>query len=132
MPRTFGMLKCATWLLVALVAFGANPAAATDYDLNGLYQGRYVDQGRMLTRNHFRLRISQQGDRITGVATDNTVRIRGRVVGDSIQVEWDHSSGNYGEGQFEILEQGERIRGTWKSKGSGRFYGTWDLRRQPP
>ncbi len=106
------------------------PAGATEYDLNGLYLGKWTDRGRNIVRNNFRIRITHEGDRITGVTTDNTIRLSGLLVENKVFLEWDHSSGNYGEGVWDVSAGGNRLTGTWDSKGSGEFYGEWDLVRQ--
>lgn len=109
---------------------GFSAKATEGIDLNGTYKGLFFDKGRNIRRNNFRLRIQHNGERISAQATDNTLFITGLIVETKVFVEWDHASGERGEGVWDILEDGNRLKGNWKSHGSARFYGNWDLKRQ--
>lgn len=117
-------------LAATLLAGSAELHAADGIDLTGTFKGLFYDKGRNIRRNNLRLRLRQEGDRLFAEATDNTLWIKGLIVETKVFLEWEHASGERGEGQWDILEQGNRIKGTWESMGSGRFYGEWDLRRQ--
>lgn len=125
---------CSRWLIVGVTLLqllpASSPANARQYDLNGLYVGTWIDQGRNRVDYKFKLRITHDCDRISGNTIDKTVWIKGRLDADRIELEWDHSSGNYGPGYFDVLDQGRRLKGKWGSEGSGRFYGEWDLIKQ--
>ena len=128
MNHIFSKILFAT-LLVALVA-ETELAQASEFDLNGLFVGTWTDKGRNRTDRNFKLQLKQDGDRISGNTVDKTIWVKGRVVELRIELEWDHSSGEYGKGYFDILDDGNRLRGSWESAGSGRFDGDWDLQRQ--
>lgn len=108
----------------------ATPIHALDYDLNGLFVGSWTDKGRNRINYKFKLQITHDGDRISGNTVDKTVWIKGRLVENRIDLEWDHSSGEYGAGYLQVLDGGNRVKGRWDSAGSGRFHGEWDLVRQ--
>ena len=120
----------ASSVAISLLLLAAPARAADPVDLTGTFSGYYADHARHLKRNNFRIVLRQDGAEISAEATDKTLWITGRVVGDRVELEWRHSSGTLGKGYWEILEGGNRLEGSWKSEGSGRFYGDWDLRRQ--
>ncbi len=123
---------CLLPVLLLVGALGGAPVlqAADGLDLTGTFKGLFYDKGRNNRRSNFRLRMRQEGDRLYAEATDNTMWITGLIVENKVFVEWEHASGERGEGVWDILEDGNRVRGTWESKGSGRYYGDWDLSRQ--
>ncbi|MEM7565118.1 MAG: hypothetical protein AAF353_19060, partial [Pseudomonadota bacterium] len=116
-------------LLAAVFFYPVKPSDET-VDLSGLYKGKYLDKGRNVRRNKFRLKIRHEGERLEAEALDNTLWITGLVVESKVFVEWEHASGNRGKGVWDILEGGSRLKGVWDSEGSGRFYGEWDFTRQ--
>ncbi len=113
-----------------IVLLLAAPAGASEIDLNGLYVGTWIDKGRNMVNRRFKLRLKHDGDAISGNTVDKTIWVKGKIVASRIELEWDHSSGEYGKGYFDILDGGKRISGGWDSAGSGRFYGEWDLARE--
>ena len=126
----------AVWLaaLCAAALLGSSAVAVTQaadgVDLSGTFKGLFVDKGRNVRQANMRLRMRQDGDRLSAEATDNTMWITGLIVENKVFLEWEHASGERGEGVWDILEGGNRVKGTWESKGSGHYYGDWDLRRQ--
>ena len=121
-------------LLLALgiaegLALDAPAQTAAPIDLTGIYHGRWVDKGRNVSKNNLRMRITQQGDLVRGAALDNTLWVQGSLRGNRVILQWEHASGNYGDGFWDVLDGGRQLVGTWDSKGSGRFYGTWELER---
>ncbi len=121
-------------LLLALgiaegLAFAAPAQTAAPIDLTGIYHGRWVDKGRNLSKNDLRMRITQHGELVRGAALDNTLWVQGSLRGNRVILQWEHASGNYGDGFWNVLEGGRQLVGTWDSKGSSGFYGTWELER---
>ena len=115
---------------VLLCLVGKPSPAADGIDLTGTYQGHYTDKGRTKRRKDVRLRIQHQGEQLMADATDNTLWLTGLVVENKVFVEWEHASGEHGEGVLDILDAGNRLKGTWKSASSSSFYGHWEFTRQ--
>ena len=120
-------------LLVAAVGVGLPSAGEAQdgapIDLTGFYKGRWVDKGRNVTNNALRLQITQHGELVRGAALDNTLWVQGSLRGDRVILQWEHASGNYGDGFLNVIDGGRQLVGTWESKGSARFYGIWEFER---
>ena len=121
-------------LLLTLAVGGGSPLcgraqAEASIDLTGIYHGRWVDKGRNVSKNNLRMQITQHGDLVRGAALDNTLWVQGSLRGNRVILQWEHASGNYGDGFWDVVDGGRQLVGTWDSKGSGRFYGTWELER---
>ena len=120
------------WLALALAgaAVGAPTARAGEpIDLTGIYQGSWIDKGRNLGGNVLRMQITQHGELVRGAALDNTLWVQGSLRGNRVILQWEHASGNYGDGFWDVLDGGRQLVGTWDSKRSSRYYGTWELER---
>ncbi len=98
-------------------------------DLTGIYHGRWIDKGRNITNDRLRMHITQHGELVRGAALDNTLWVQGSLRGDRVILQWEHASGNYGDGFWNVIDGGRQLVGTWDSKGSRRIYGTWELER---
>ncbi len=127
------MTRTLTLLLALAVgeglSFGAPAQSAAPIDLTGIYHGRWIDKGRNLSQNDLRMQITQHGDLVRGAALDNTLWVQGSLRGDRVILQWEHASGNYGDGFWNVIDGGRQLVGTWDSKGSRRYYGTWELER---
>ena len=122
--------RCLPALFILLLLGGGPADAADGVDLSGTFDGFYIDKGRTNRRKNLRLRIRHRGEQLQADAADNTMWITGLVVEDRVFVEWEHASGERGEGIWNILDSGNRLEGTWTSAGSSSFFGVWEFTRR--
>ena len=109
---------------------GSSVAAADGIDLTGTFEGHYTDKGRLKRRFNVRLRIQHKGEQFKADATNNTIWLTGLVVENKVFVEWEHASGEQGEGVLDILDAGNRLKGNWESASTSSHYGIWEFTRQ--
>ena len=114
-----------------LLSLGGSPVPAADgIDLTGTFEGHYTDKGRLKRRFNVSFRIQHKGEQFKADATDNTMWLTGLVVENKVFVEWEHATGERGEGVLDILDAGNRLKGTWESVSTSSHYGIWEFTRQ--